>query len=815
MWRRRNPRDDDVMIVETSKPRSTGALLPTPQAKTFRTKYAVYVDNAPQDCRDHELKDFFGCWGADTVRKEEVDGKYTVLFDSEHDAQRLLDKRRLNMGGIEVEVRATLPKPPLLMEAPVRRTENARGSKPVAGLSLDPVRFSITESHRRKEIVPMDVVMSDASDNSNDRRTSQAEMVMYPPSFDRERGSVNEELKRKLNMAESEIKTLKDSVKHLEERIEREKGEKRDKDAYVAEIRQSNLDMASKVNRVISSMEDLTRKLANLESENAQLRNEKERILEDKQKLNREFLRSRSDLEDLEEKYNRLKKEKLSMGQLSSENDELRRVIDKFEPGFFSTGNVEAGRSTGDEMMERRKGDHRSNEEDHYTRRNRRDEGADRMQNLDDRRVSRVQEFQNDRPDQYHSLEEDERKKALRETIEQLTAVKAALISGDTNVPSLLEIDLTAPSLSDEDSFPRRSEQGHEAIINDEVKRNNETDRLRESTRIPDSRIKNVGGKRSVDADLSDRPEDHVPVDSGVDLVDVVSTLERQIFDFLGYMWLPILLNFVHAVFTIVGFFGAYQNRRPYLITYLVWCILWISWSSFVICLYMEVGSLTEEVDILSLGTGSYSWWQTHGFGCRPIFSTNGTLLSQNDTDLTDHDAHSAILYRPLKPIRVEDCLLEHRYVEALHAVIQIALIVLAFPLAVWLVRHLSDDDDGFHFIGGFGQGNACDQVSPSPCPPHYRIHARTPTQPQLERSWWPPTTTTTIDASEADVWRTSDVINGYANLVRSGNYPSKSKCGFLCQGGYSVSGHLPPTVHPMYNRYLPVRIVAQERTYL
>ena len=49
-------------------------------------------------------------------------------------------------------------------------------------------------------------------------------------------------------------------------------------------------------------------------------------------------------------------------------------------------------------------------------------------------------------------------------------------------------------------------------------------------------------------------------------LLRQVSTAERQVFDFLGYMWLPIITNFFNFIFVIFGFFGAYQYKTKYII---------------------------------------------------------------------------------------------------------------------------------------------------------------------------------------------------------------------------------------------------------
>lgn len=51
-----------------------------------------------------------------------------------------------------------------------------------------------------------------------------------------------------------------------------------------------------------------------------------------------------------------------------------------------------------------------------------------------------------------------------------------------------------------------------------------------------------------------------------------VAALERQIFDFLGYQWAPILANFLHIMAVILGIFGTVQYRSRYLI------LVWLTW---------------------------------------------------------------------------------------------------------------------------------------------------------------------------------------------------------------------------------------------
>lgn len=45
-----------------------------------------------------------------------------------------------------------------------------------------------------------------------------------------------------------------------------------------------------------------------------------------------------------------------------------------------------------------------------------------------------------------------------------------------------------------------------------------------------------------------------------------VAALQRQVFDFLGYQWAPILTNFLHIMAVILGMFGTVQFRFRYLI---------------------------------------------------------------------------------------------------------------------------------------------------------------------------------------------------------------------------------------------------------
>lgn len=70
---------------------------------------------------------------------------------------------------------------------------------------------------------------------------------------------------------------------------------------------------------------------------------------------------------------------------------------------------------------------------------------------------------------------------------------------------------------------------------------------------------------------------------------------------------------------------------------------------------------LLQDSDLLNLGTGSVSWFEVNGYGCKPIYNTN----------ITSEDP-----YRPIRPETVDDCLLTYDIVEVVHSGLQCILAV-------------------------------------------------------------------------------------------------------------------------------------------
>lgn len=98
-------------------------------------------------------------------------------------------------------------------------------------------------------------------------------------------------------------------------------------------------------------------------------------------------------------------------------------------------------------------------------------------------------------------------------------------------------------------------------------------------------------------------------------------TLVRQIFDFLGQIWLQIIINFFTIILIIVALFGIRQNRISYLFSFTLVALFNTFWNLVVISVHFKANDLSE--DLLSLYTGATSWWHTNGPGCLPYSITN------------------------------------------------------------------------------------------------------------------------------------------------------------------------------------------------
>ncbi|XP_060099694.1 sodium/potassium-transporting ATPase subunit beta-1-interacting protein 3 isoform X1 [Heteronotia binoei] len=143
--------------------------------------------------------------------------------------------------------------------------------------------------------------------------------------------------------------------------------------------------------------------------------------------------------------------------------------------------------------------------------------------------------------------------------------------------------------------------------------------------------------------------------------LQLLAALERQIFDFLGFQWVPILGNFLHIIAVILGLFGTIQYRPRYIVVYSVWTALWVTWNVFIICFYLEVGGLSKETDLMTFNISMHrSWWREHGPGCIR------RVVRPSAPGILDDFSY----------VSVTGCIIDFQYLEVIHSAIQILLSV-------------------------------------------------------------------------------------------------------------------------------------------
>ncbi|RWS28636.1 sodium/potassium-transporting ATPase subunit beta-1-interacting protein 1-like protein [Leptotrombidium deliense] len=153
-------------------------------------------------------------------------------------------------------------------------------------------------------------------------------------------------------------------------------------------------------------------------------------------------------------------------------------------------------------------------------------------------------------------------------------------------------------------------------------------------------------------------------------------TLTRQVFDFFGHIWASILFNFFAILVTICGCFGGCEKRNAFLYIYCIWQIITFFWNVFIICFYLEIGSLfnrDKDLHILNFGTGSRNWFESNGPLCQPIFNVSNV---------------NKRFFSLFKPTHVEGCLLYYFIIETIQAAIQIILAIIAFFVSYMLIYY-------------------------------------------------------------------------------------------------------------------------------
>jgi len=138
----------------------------------------------------------------------------------------------------------------------------------------------------------------------------------------------------------------------------------------------------------------------------------------------------------------------------------------------------------------------------------------------------------------------------------------------------------------------------------------------------------------------------------------------------------------------ILGLFGTIQYRPRYVVMYLLWTLLWVGWNVFVSCLYLDLGGLSKDSDVLSLGVSSHqSWWKDNAPSCESRdLHTNGWQQSLENPSL----------------VTAVGCWLECQCIEVLHCTVQLLISLLGFVYACYVVSSFNEDEDSFNYMGEF-----------------------------------------------------------------------------------------------------------------
>ncbi|KAJ8688298.1 hypothetical protein QAD02_024093 [Eretmocerus hayati] len=245
--------------------------------------------------------------------------------------------------------------------------------------------------------------------------------------------------------------------------------------------------------------------------------------------------------------------------------------------------------------------------------------------------------------------------------------------------------------------------------------------------------------------------------------LQIITTAERQVFDFLGSMWMPILFNFFNIILVILGFFGGLQYRHRYIISYCVWNALWLMWNIFLTCFYLNAAGLDKNSDLLNLGTGSFSWWYVNGPGCKAHFNTT---FEQPEFG------------RPLRPDEVTGCVLDYEIIEVIHSSIQCFSAIVAVITGILVCRAFLEEDDSFDFVGGgeFGMAGHTPlhpmYVSYSALPPAYAMHNKQ----QGDPGYYYPTNTATTTTGSSHRSSSTTLVSPPASDYPSYDRPSHNR---------------------------------------
>lgn len=200
------------------------------------------------------------------------------------------------------------------------------------------------------------------------------------------------------------------------------------------------------------------------------------------------------------------------------------------------------------------------------------------------------------------------------------------------NNPLMTNLNSISSSISSLDTIGRRNpiKASADNLINPRTKsttstsllwRANKDERYSTTGSVLNGTSRNLGSEIYYSGDKASFTRSCLNPESAFDLILVpflLLTIARQVMDFLGQIWLQILINFLTILITIVALFGMRQRRASYLDLFCLWSLFNIIWNLAVFCIHSRIKDVAMTEETLSLYTGATSWWQSNGPGCLP-----------------------------------------------------------------------------------------------------------------------------------------------------------------------------------------------------
>ncbi|CAK8683478.1 unnamed protein product [Clavelina lepadiformis] len=143
----------------------------------------------------------------------------------------------------------------------------------------------------------------------------------------------------------------------------------------------------------------------------------------------------------------------------------------------------------------------------------------------------------------------------------------------------------------------------------------------------------------------------------GICIAQLITVAVRQTFDFLGLQWTAIMANFCQIIGVVIALYASYRDKSRLLAVYSTWTLVWMGWNIFVVFIYLGVGGLKLEDNLMTLNLGlsdSYTWFKKQGFNCMSTTDVAVTSTVQPD----------------------EFCILDYHYIEVFQSSLQLFLAV-------------------------------------------------------------------------------------------------------------------------------------------